>query len=335
MANKEIKVQLTSPERYFSKCYHDFMDCNLLNGEEKITFLALKRFLDVKSDSGNVFPAIETIQEMTNWGNQKVIKYINSLVKKGVVKKIRQGLSKPNLYTIADYDGLWQAQNLDKLKEMAQETELERAARILREAGYTVSKEKEPTSIPTTVTDVSTQYQTDIPIYTTKTPESQVLEVPEDLERYTMDDIRQIFNYDIMIHDHPYQQQDIDSVMDILYTALNTTNPTIRIAKEDKPTMVVISKLRKLNNESILYCIKKFSEQTERIKNPNSYMLTLLYTAPEQFYLDIKNRVSHDMAHWNALKLNTAGNGFRPLVGDNIPESQFYQSDNVFSKEVD
>ena len=89
MANEKIIVQLASPERYYTKCYHDFMDCNLLNGEEKIVFLALKRFLDVKSEQGKVFPTIETIQDMTGWGNQKVVKYIKSLVKKGVVKKIR------------------------------------------------------------------------------------------------------------------------------------------------------------------------------------------------------------------------------------------------------
>lgn len=63
--------------------------------------------------------------------------------------------------------------------------------------------------------------------------------------------------------------------------------------------MVVIGKLMKLNNESIMYAIEKFSEQTERIKNPTSYMLTILYNTPEQFNLDIKNQVSHDMARWN------------------------------------
>lgn len=102
-----------------------------------------------------------------------------------------------------------------------------------------------------------------------------------------------------MIQDNQYRQQDIDSVMNILYTTMNTTKATIRIAGEDKPSMVVIGKLMKLHKESIMYAIEKFSEQTERIKNPTSYMLTILYNAPEQFNLDIQNQVSHDMAHWN------------------------------------
>ena len=97
-------------------------------------------------------------------------------------------------------------------------------------------------------------------------------------------------------------QQDIDSVIDILYTALNTNKETIRIAGQDKPSMVVISKLMKLHHETIMYAIERYHKQTERIKNPTSYMLTILYSAPEQFNLDIQNQVSHDMAHWNDKK---------------------------------
>ena len=63
--------------------------------------------------------------------------------------------------------------------------------------------------------------------------------------------------------------------------------------------MAVISKLMKLTYSGIMYAIEKFKEQTERIKNPTSYMLTLLYNAEEQRNLDIANQVQHDMYHWN------------------------------------
>ena len=115
------------------------------------------------------------------------------------------------------------------------------------------------------------------------------------LSRYTIGQIHQLFDYDIMLIDNPCQKSDIDSVMDVLHTAMNTRRPVIRIAGEDRPAMAVIGKLMKLDKESIMYAIGKFAEQTERIKNPVSYMLTILYNAPEQYHLDIKNQVSHDM----------------------------------------
>ena len=298
MENKEIIVQIANDERYYTKCYHDFMDCKLLNGEEKIIFLVLKRFLDIRSENGHVFPTIETIQEMTGWGNQKVVKYIKNLVEKGIVKKVRQGLNKPNIYILSDYPTMWECDDLEDMATIIENqgvkplTPEEHIAELER-MGYRVEiKEKGLESAPA---KVQNQAHNNIHMDkdTTIEPESQVK-----AERYTMDQIEQLFDYEAMTNDNPYKKQDIDSVMDILHTTMNTTKPTIRIAKEDKPAMVVIGKLMKLDKDSIMYAIERFSEQTERITSPTAYMLTILYNAPEQFNLDIQNQVSHGMANW-------------------------------------
>ena len=99
-----------------------------------------------------------------------------------------------------------------------------------------------------------------------------------------------------MVTDNPGRQNDIDFIMEMLYTVMNTSKQTIRISGTDMPAMAVIRKLMKLNNESIMYAIEKFSEQTERIKNPTAYLLAILCHAPEQYHFDTKNQVSHDMA---------------------------------------
>ena len=90
--------------------------------------------------------------------------------------------------------------------------------------------------------------------------------------------------------------------MNILHSTLNTTKATIRIGGEDKPAMVVIGKMMKLTHLDIMYAIDKYQEQTDRIKNPTAYMLTLLYNAKEQSNLDITNQVQHDMYKWEAPK---------------------------------
>lgn len=161
--------------------------------------------------------------------------------------------------------------------------------KLLSKLKNIASKEKEPTSEPAKATDVSTTNKLSKDDNTISLTESQPL------ERYSLDWIKKHFEYDIMLHDNPASQKDIDSVMDILYTALNTTKPTIRINGEDKPSMVVIAKLMKLDFFEIKYSIEKFLEQTDRIKNPTSYMLTILYNAPEQYHLDVSNQVKHDM----------------------------------------
>lgn len=295
MANEKIIVQLASPERYFTKCYHDFMDCTLLNGEEKIVFLALKRFLDVKSEQGKVFPTIETIQDMTGWGNQKVVKYIKSLVKKGVVKKIRQGLSKPNIYILADYSTMWTCDSVEDMAEVADNkgvkplTPAEHIAELER-MGYKVEiKEKELASEPTKAHKQALDNQISKEQNTTDKPKSQA-------ERYTMEDIRALYEYDSLIIQYPDKQTDIDIVFDILYDTLNSTKPTIRIGGEDKPTMVVISKLMKLQPDDLIYSIDKYHQQDQRITNVKGYLLTILYGSREQQHLDIMNlgHTNHD-----------------------------------------
>ena len=83
--------------------------------------------------------------------------------------------------------------------------------------------------------------------------------------------------------------------MNILYDALNCNKPTIRVSGEDKPTMVVIGRLMRLNYETIIYVIDKYAEQTIKINNHDAYLLTMLYKAEEQMYLDITNQVQHNM----------------------------------------
>lgn len=294
MENKGIIVQLAKPDRLFAKCYHDFLDCNLLNGEEKIMFLVLKRFLDIKSDNGNVFPTIETIQEMTGWGNQKITKYIDSLIKKGIIKKVRQGFTKPNIYILSDCPEMWICDNAEEIATITDNQDVkpitaEEHIAELERMGYQVElKRKELASDTEQSIETSTiQNHFTIDKDNTKETKSQA-------ERYTMEDIKALYEYDSLTIQYQAKQTDIDIVFDILYETLNNTKKTTRIGGEYKPTMVVIGKLMKLRPGDLIYSIDKYHEQTERIKNAKSYLLTILYNSREQNHLDLMNLGHHN-----------------------------------------
>lgn len=303
MANDKIIVQLASPERKFVKVYHDFLRSDLLTADEKMIFIALKSFIDFSQDvsagtQGEVFPTIKTLQSMTGWGNKKVVNTIKALVKKGIVKKVQRGLTKSNIYILSDYATMWACDDIEELKGIAENQGAktltpEEHIEALERMGYKVQiKEKELVSEPT---KEQKQALNNTDLYknddTAKQPKSQ--------EKYTLEQVKVFYDYEIMIADRPTYKTDVDAVIDILYDTLNTTKETIRVQGEDKPAAVVISKLMKLYYADIFYAIEKFNEQTERIKNPKSYMLTLLYGAREQSALDISNQVQHDMANWN------------------------------------
>ena len=291
------KIKSATDQRPFIMVYHDFLDSDVIGSHEKMVFIALKKFADSKNQC---FPSLKKLSDVTGLSKRKIQDTLKELEQKHIItieSRLRaDGGTTSNLYTLYDFKELWNAgSSEDDVAAVADEISEAKLVAELKARGYTVTKEKEPDKTePTKVTvEPSTKLnQFDIVNTTINSEKSQ------ELERYTIDQIRQIFDYDILVNDKPLWQKDIDSVFSILHTALNTTKEKIRIGGEDKPTMVVIGKLMKLDYSEIMYCIEKYSEQTERIKNPTSYMLTLLYNAKEQMNLDITNQVQHDMYNW-------------------------------------
>lgn len=248
------------------------------------------------------FPRVKTLAKLTKISVNKVKITLAELEQKGVIAKENRtrpdGGKSSNLYTLYDFKEIWNVgSSEDDVAAVADEISEAKLVEELKSRGYTVIKEKGLESEPTKAQNQALKLnQFDMVNTTTNKKKSQ------ELERYTIEQIKQIFDYDIMIKDNPCTKDDIDSVMSILYTALNTTKETIRIGGEDKPSMVVIGKFMKLTYAEIMYSIEKYSEQTDRIKNPTAYMLTLLYNAKEQMNFDISNQVQHNMANWEPKK---------------------------------
>lgn len=291
MARRKIKS--ATDQRKFTLVYNDFLESDLLNYYEKMVFITLKKFAD--NETMRAFPSLKTIHSITGISLSQVRRSIEHMEELGVLsvehRTDKDRGHQSNLYTLYDYAEIWSVgSSEDDVAAIADEISEAKLVADLRARGYTVTKEKEPDTSPADQSnDESSTNQFDIVNTTTNSEKSQ------ELERYTIDQIRQIFDYDILVNDKPLWQRDIDSVFSILHTALNTTKETIRVGGEDMPTKVVIDKLKKLDYSEIMYCIEKYSEQTERIKNPTAYMLTLLYNAKEQMNLDISNQVQHDM----------------------------------------
>ena len=298
MARRKIKS--ATDQRKFTIVYNDFLESELLDKHEKLIYIAIKRFSD--NDTLKAFPSLKTLHKITGISIRWIKKSIEHMEQLGVISvEHREDDEKghqSNLYTLYDYAEIWNVGSSENdVAAVADEISEAKLVAELKARGYTVIKEKEPDKTePTKVTvEPSTKLnQFDI-VNTTINPKKS-----QEMERYTIDQIRQIFGYDILVNDKPLWQRDIDSVFSILHTALNTTKETIRVGGEDKPTMIVIGKLMKLDYSEIMYCIEKYSEQTERIKNPTAYMLTLLYNAKEQMNLDISNQVQHDMYNWKS-----------------------------------
>lgn len=289
------KGTLRSDLNNFTILHNEFIESELLTINEKMVFIAIKRHLNWEKN--NSFPSLKTICKYSRLSKPTVIKTLKSLEDKKIIRiehrrDDEQNCNKSNLYVLYDFKELWVSKE-EEVESVIEGYEENRIISILESKGYVVTKEKELESEPAKAQNQASEIlnQFDVVNTTLNSTKSQVQ------ERYTLDQIKEIYEYNIMIADHPEQKQSIDSIMNILHTTLNSTRESIRVGKEDKPAMTVISKLMKLTFSEILYAINKFNSVTEKISNPTGYMLTILYNAKEQMSLEIANQVEHDMTN--------------------------------------
>lgn len=310
--DETFEVRLAVPERKYFRVFLDFLHSKLLTGDEKLVYIILKSFIDFSGDStegikGTVYPSIKGIMEITSWGNKKTIKVIDGLVKKRVIKKERVGLTQNNRYTLSDFASMWECETVEEIQNVVDKANMFSDATVsqliqaIEGRGYTVSvnkdkKEKSFTQRPTKVEKQSiypySSHLLQKPFSKTEYIENDVL-CQDKVYTFSLDDIKIIYNYDILVLDQPHNKADVDAVMKILFDTLNSTKDTIRVCGENKPRAVVVGVLMKLDYMDIAYSIDRFHKTKVR-SSAEGLMLTLLYKAKEQQQLEISNDVNNE-----------------------------------------
>ena len=120
------------------------------------------------------------------------------------------------------------------------------------------------------------------------------------LETYTLQEIEEQLDFAKLYayaekNPEKVGKQDVDSLLYILYDLFNTRKP-IKVAGEEKPSQVVISKISKLSWKHLCYAICQYKSQKTRIKHQTAYMVTVLYKALEQMHNDQLNQLSLETA---------------------------------------
>ena len=196
-----------------------------------------------------------------------------------------------------DSSYIWQAETQEELTERAEQQlpySTDELLEELKRRGIDIvsqDKEKEPSS---TYTDQSivNDSPNNIYQYVTKKQDNSIFyeRQPQDMtgaERYTAQDIEDLFDFGVIRAD--IGDQDAEAVFNILYDLLNSRRESIRVGGEDRPTMIVISRLMKLDYTDIEFVIRQYNSQASKIKNPTAYIVKLLYTAKEQNRLSMMN----------------------------------------------
>ena len=147
-----------------------------------MVFIALKSFIDVTQCAGTCYKTRASIGSRAKLTEKKVTQAVKGLVRKGVLKRIRQGLTKPNIYEINDVPEMWKAETPEEVRAAAEETELQKALRLVKAAGYEVKKEKGLPAAGTTGSQTQNNTQLNVPFLIS---DSSMSEAPAQDNKFT------------------------------------------------------------------------------------------------------------------------------------------------------
>lgn len=294
----KTKFRNQTDQRPFTMIYHDFLESELLNTSyQKLLYIYLKKFADAQNQC---FPSIKKLAALTKMSESKVKTTLGELETQGVIKKENRtrvdGGKSSNLYTLYDYADLWNAKNKEDVEKVIEEYEDKKLISLLESRGYKVTKENEPeTSAPTKVTEESDPQQNNYVIdmnYKVEEIKSQDVAEEKVEEKYSLEQIKELYQYDNMVKECPEEQETIEKVIDILHEDLNSTKENVKIEKTDKPMETYQSRIKKLTKKEILYVVKRYKQQGTTIINYKGYIRTMLYNALNDTHFEEINQQS-------------------------------------------
>ena len=101
---------------------------------------------------------------------------------------------------------------------------------------------------------------------------------------------------ELLLRLYPDDEDTIYQIVDLLVDTCDSKRKLIRIAGDDKPAEVVLSRLKKLNADHICFVLDCLAANTSPIRNMKQYLLAALFNAPTTIQLYYQNKVNHDLA---------------------------------------
>ena len=128
--------------------------------------------------------------------------------------------------------------------------------------------------------------------------ESNLILSGDDRMRYEMDAYSELISenieLDILRERHPYDQDLLEGIFDLILETVLWKNESIIVASNKYPAELVRSKFLKLNSSHVEYAIDCFKGNTTKVRNIKKYLLTTLFNAPSTISGYYQAEVNHD-----------------------------------------
>ena len=238
--------------------------------------------LSVKNEwfdkQGRVFIifTIEDVKRALCCADNKATKLLRELENFGLIERKRRGLGKPSLVYVKNFSS-------DLSNERVQNREN-------HESGSPKNACQDPPKSRCNKNKKSkTERNNTNPILS---DELEKMKNRKLLEEY----FSRSLEVELLLRLYPDDENTIYQIVDLLVDTCDSKRKLIRIAGDDKPAEVVLSRLKKLNADHICFVLDCLAANTSPIRNMKQYLLAALFNAPTTIQLYYQNKVNHDLA---------------------------------------
>lgn len=301
----------------------DYFRC--LSSDAKILYgLMLDRMsLSIKNqwfDAENrayIYFSIEDIMELLNCGRNKAIKSLQELDSEtgiGLIEKKRQGFGKTNIIYVKSFvmkeEITKEGQTLSKTgsgteeKFINQTYEEDNGSQEVYNVNFKKSQNQTSRSPENKLQEVcktnsiynnlSYNKENDTESVLIGSSQMRSAEGMTTMQAYGSL-IKENIDYDNLLITHPFEQELIQGIYELILETVLCQNEEILIASNWYPVQLVKSKFLKLKYSHIEYVIECLKKNTSKVKNIKKYMLAALFNAPATIDGYYQAEVNHDM----------------------------------------
>ena len=238
--------------------------------------------LSVKNEwfdkQGRVFIifTIEDVKRALCCADNKATKLLRELENFGLIERKRRGLGKPSLVYVKNFSS-------DLSNERVQNREN-------HESGSPKNACQDPPKSRCNKNKKSkTERNNTNPILSDELEKMKNRKLLEEYFSHSLE-------IELLLRLYPDDEDTIYQIVDLLVDTCDSKRKLIRIAGDDKPAEVVLSRLKKLNADHIRFVLDCLAANTSPIWNMKQYLLAALFNAPTTIQLYYQNKVNHDLA---------------------------------------
>ena len=219
---------------------------------------------------------IEDVKRALCCADNKATKLLRELEKFGLIERKRRGQGKPSLVYVKNFSA-------ESSKESVKNRDNDDSC------GSKIACQDPVKSRGIKKKENKTEMNNTNPILS---DESEKMKSRELLEEYFSCSLE----IDLLLRLYPDDEDTIYQIVDLLVDTCDSKRKLIRIAGDDKPAEVVLSRLKKLNADHIHFVLDCLAANTSPIRNMKQYLLAALFNAPTTIQLYYQNKVNHDLA---------------------------------------